>query len=510
MSTFTNGQSYHGVEAGRTITSHFATLSASLCSIYEHLKLITMIKNISSIDLRIRPRQETSHLRPSQDRYVADSVARRIFKRSAHAPKGAHEETIFTAHRANRTDSLRSEGSSSLGSFATPEVANISHTSEQKYRKELQDGRSALLRSMNSARHIERVPYLILDERISSQLQEYAECISIFDALSMDSSNEELNDTTVIPTPLQDSIRLVSPSGLGGLACAELWCGGKYKRHAMTRVNDRVHPRDCVCHLHIVWQHIVDSTHRYVGIGRSEDGRWLVELRKDDKVKSDLPCTTVSTQPVINASSWRSKSVVARKPLSLPSTAPPPPPLHPGARISFLAERPRRWDSLPGFNARPYLNTLVEDDFLTPATSILNLKARILSRASSWETMLPTPRISTAEAPQILVNGISNSTISRSSSWETLNTMRELSLQILQHEQKSDDATALRPHSIYFRASASANMTVRPLSVVKKSHCKIAGKPSFGSMSTLASENEELWCDYVGGRASGGWVTSAR
>ncbi|KAK4556566.1 hypothetical protein LTR86_006137 [Recurvomyces mirabilis] len=503
MSTFTNGEPYHGVKAGRTSVAHPATLSASFCSYLEHSKLITMIKNISSIDLRLRSRQDTSQLRASQERYVGDSVARRIFKRSAHAPKGPHEETIFTAHRANLTDGLRSEGSSSLGIFAAPEVANISQASEQKFRKELQEGRFALLRSLNSARHIERVPYLVLDERISSQLQEYADCISIFDALSMSSGSDELKTTTVIPIPLQNAIRFISPPGLGGLACAELWCGGKYKRHANTRVNDREHPRDCACHLHIVWQHIVESTHRYVGIGRSEDGRWLIELRKEDEMKLDTPSTAVCPQSNTSATSWRSKSVVARKPLSLPPSAAPPP-LPPGARFSTLAERPRRWDSLPGFNARPYMNTLAEDDFPTPATSILDLKSSILNRASSWETVLPTPRVSMIDPPRILVNGTPCTTISRSSSWETLNTMRELSLQILQHEQEMDDATALRTRSNYFPASASADMSVRPLSVVKKSHCKVARKPSFESMSTLASENGELWCDYVGGRASGG------
>ena len=510
MSTFTNGGQYHGAEAGRTDYPLPAIPSTSLCSLFERSKLITMItnqlKNISNIDLRIRPRQDTFHLRPCQERYVADSVARRIFKRSAHAPKGPHEEPIFTAHRANFTGSLRSEGSSSGGSCASPEVPNISHARGQKYLKELQEGRLALLRSMNSARHVEQVPYLVLDERVSGQLQEYPDCISIFDALSVGSNSEGLSNTVVIPVPLQDAIRLVSPPGLGGLACAELWCGGKYKRHATSRMNDPQHPRECACHLHVVWQHIVEPAHRVVGIGRSEDGRWLVELRKEEKVELDPPITTVSTQPAPSTASQRSKSVIARKPVSLPPSVPPPS-LPPGANSVLSTERPKRWDSLPGFHARPYLNTAVEDNFPTPATSILDLKTPNLSCTSSWETVLPTPRISTTGPPRFSVSGTSCSTISRSSSWETLNTIRELSLQILEEQEGWDDIMIVQSRDHFRRASASEAMAVRPLSVCKKGQAKVVRKPSLESMSTLASEIEEVW-PYGSGRASGGWLTS--
>lgn len=115
-------------------------------------------------------------------------------------------------------------------------------------------------------------------------------------------------------------IRLISPPGLGVLACAELWAGGKYKRHKTVRtshvleqhrytlfpkfVTDDIesmipmashghghgHSRShshggsawCVCAEYDSWATVTDKRWKNVGIGCAEDGRWVVELWDPD------------------------------------------------------------------------------------------------------------------------------------------------------------------------------------------------------------------------------------
>jgi hypothetical protein len=114
------------------------------------------------------------------------------------------------------------------------------------------------------------------------------------------------------------AIRLISPTGLGVLACAELWAGGKYKRHKTVRnshvpwhhrysilppfvsgdvesmvpmVSDghghghkhshsqgSVDSSWCVCAEYDAWKTVTDKRWKSVGVGCSKDGRWVVEL----------------------------------------------------------------------------------------------------------------------------------------------------------------------------------------------------------------------------------------
>jgi hypothetical protein len=121
-----------------------------------------------------------------------------------------------------------------------------------------------------------------------------------------------------------NAIRLVSPPGLGALACGELWAGGKYKRHKSAALGNDVHglgsveqhrftllpdfdadgresfatveseggfslngggsggdgavARWCGCAEYDSWEAITGPKWEFVGIGRAEDGRWVVEL----------------------------------------------------------------------------------------------------------------------------------------------------------------------------------------------------------------------------------------
>jgi len=117
-------------------------------------------------------------------------------------------------------------------------------------------------------------------------------------------------------------IRLISPTGLGVLACAELWAGGKYKRHKTVRTShvlehhrytlfpkfvtddadsesmipmasdghshghSRSHSHGgsawCMCAEYDSWKTVTDQRWKSVGVGCAEDGRWVVELWDPD------------------------------------------------------------------------------------------------------------------------------------------------------------------------------------------------------------------------------------
>lgn len=105
------------------------------------------------------------------------------------------------------------------------------------------------------------------------------------------------------------AVRLISPPGLGMLACGELWASGKNKRHKTVRhghvpANHRytllpgfefserkitstqsssrepgIHGAHwCGCAEWDAWKAVTDAKWKTCGIGRAADGRWIVEL----------------------------------------------------------------------------------------------------------------------------------------------------------------------------------------------------------------------------------------
>lgn len=130
--------------------------------------------------------------------------------------------------------------------------------------------------------------------------------------------------TTIEDIPFAEScgssaVRLISPTGLGVLACAELWAGGKYKRHKTVRTShppgqhrytflpdcameadvesmtsmashghghghsrshseSSTHSSWCVCAEYDAWEMVTDKRYKKIGVGCAEDGRWVVEL----------------------------------------------------------------------------------------------------------------------------------------------------------------------------------------------------------------------------------------
>jgi len=119
-----------------------------------------------------------------------------------------------------------------------------------------------------------------------------------------------------------NAIRLISSPGLGALACGELWAGGKYKRHKSSSVgsgagrdveqqhrftlqpgldaderegfaavgsqtslgsHDGSGARWCGCARYDAWEAITGPRWEFVGVGRAEDGRWVVKLWEGER-----------------------------------------------------------------------------------------------------------------------------------------------------------------------------------------------------------------------------------
>lgn len=109
-------------------------------------------------------------------------------------------------------------------------------------------------------------------------------------------------------------VRLISPPGLGMLACGELWASGKNKRHKTVRhghipANHRytllpgfefserkststdLSSREpaahrahwCGCAEWDAWKAVTDARWKICGIGRAADGIWVVELWQPDR-----------------------------------------------------------------------------------------------------------------------------------------------------------------------------------------------------------------------------------
>jgi len=78
----------------------------------------------------------------------------------------------------------------------------------------------------------------------------------------------------------------VSPPGYGGLACGELWAGGKYRAHpyppkpvrrAAEGGGEEEHPEWCPCHLRKVWECLIEPRWKRIRVEFSGE-RWMVVL----------------------------------------------------------------------------------------------------------------------------------------------------------------------------------------------------------------------------------------
>ena len=137
-----------------------------------------------------------------------------------------------------------------------------------------------LFHSINSSRQAEDAHPLRLKPLLCKHAQDYADMLFSEEHYS-GTSVPSTNQVVVVMSPSGSRVaRLVSQPRIGALACGEMWYGGKYKRHLYSITSENVgnHPENCACHLRIVFETMVDEGWSAIGIGRGEDGRWVVEL----------------------------------------------------------------------------------------------------------------------------------------------------------------------------------------------------------------------------------------
>ncbi|KAK1056048.1 hypothetical protein LTR33_013988 [Friedmanniomyces endolithicus] len=167
----------------------------------------------------------------------------------------------------------------------------------QKRREDMAEkDRMALLSSLNSARGLQgcvRLEYdpLLFNGMLGhlSTTEDILEGGDVTKNLDMHVRHLQPTILTAIPvgaTEGQRGVMIVSPPGYGGVACGELWAGGKYRAHAyppkpMRRAADssggEEHPEWCPCHLREVWECLVESRWRKVKVEFSGE-RWTVLL----------------------------------------------------------------------------------------------------------------------------------------------------------------------------------------------------------------------------------------
>jgi hypothetical protein len=187
----------------------------------------------------------------------------------------------------------------------------------------------ALVQNMNASRAAEDVAPLDLHPLLSNRAQDYVALqlpplpppkptpTAFRRHMSMHLRNSRPRATKIEQVEFLDpsgahAVRLISPPGLGALACAELWAGGKYKRHKTVNVSNHSEQHrytlfpdfetdnmdsmipvashshshshghgslgGCNCTEHDSYKVTTDERWKSVGIGCSEDGRWVVEL----------------------------------------------------------------------------------------------------------------------------------------------------------------------------------------------------------------------------------------
>lgn len=292
------------------------------------------LTRFSSFNASLRSRTASPpDMRPYQHACLGlgQSNARRLLKRSQLSKKARREplepdERNFTLHEAAAFEAAAA--AAAIAAYAAAQPVHrppaatgysvkcyATHAEDEAKRKDtalIEKEKTALFTSINSSRHAEGKHPLRLCPLLTRHAQDHADTLfkedtlhtaSFYPPSSTDSNPPPTStDNTSHPTPNQvvvvmtpsgaRSARLVSPPRMGALACGELWYGGKYKRHlfamearggvgaphAYAHTPEHHAADDCPCHLRIVFETMVDEGWGAMGIGRGEDGRWVVEL----------------------------------------------------------------------------------------------------------------------------------------------------------------------------------------------------------------------------------------
>lgn len=223
---------------------------------------------------------------PRQPVYLGNSTARRLLKRSQYCKKGDFDEPIFALHEEGTSNAATPyEEAAKLptqtGSFVRCYASHLEDEAKRREAGAVEKEKSVLLKSINSSRRAEGILPLQTRPELNQCAQDYADMLCNEEQCSVNPATFTTNSVVVVMSPSGSrAARLVSPPRMGALACGEMWHGGKYKRHLYSTALERVraHPDNCPCHLRIVFETMVDEGWNAIGVGRGEDGRWVVEL----------------------------------------------------------------------------------------------------------------------------------------------------------------------------------------------------------------------------------------
>ena len=248
------------------------------------------LRRIATFNLSITTKDVTADLRPCQRAYLGESNARRLLKRSQLCKNSDHDEPIFALHEEAATEAAAAAAAVPFETMTTTITSSYSvqcyatHAEDEQKRKDAEAAEKeklVLLNSINSSRQAEGNHPLILKLLLCKYAQEHADLLFDEEHHCGTNVSGSTNSVMVVMSPSGARVaRLVSQPRIGALACGEMWYGGKYRRHLynITPENVGEHPDDCPCHLRIVFETIVDEGWNAIGIGRSEDARWVVEL----------------------------------------------------------------------------------------------------------------------------------------------------------------------------------------------------------------------------------------
>ena len=227
----------------------------------------------------------TTDLRPCQRAYLGESNARRLLKRSQLCKKTDRDEPIFALHE-EVTQEVAIAAAAPFQNAPTGYSVQCyaTHAEDEQKRKEaeaVEKEKMILFNHINSSRQLEGAHVLQLKPLLAKYAQDHADMLYTEEHSTTTPGPASTNSVVVVMAPSGSRVaRLVSQPRIGALACGEMWYGGKYRRHLYSVSTETVnaHPDNCPCHLRIVFETMVDEGWKAAGIGRGEDGRWVVEL----------------------------------------------------------------------------------------------------------------------------------------------------------------------------------------------------------------------------------------
>lgn len=240
----------------------------------------------------------TTSLRHCQETYMRASASR-LAGRFARVPSSPHEEPIFEEHAANvlKAEANATEALSSAMQATSAGVLCVTKIQTGEQERLLIADKAVLFSSINSARAQEGVQPVLLDAFFSDEVQLYADTLEDSEFSARKYKHLPMPPTT-ISAIMTGGARLISPPGVGALACGELWAGGKNRRHTTRSllVGDPKHHESCPCRGKLVFDAMIDEQWRTVGIGKTGDGRWVVEFAPD---KCEIVKTETTTETLL-------------------------------------------------------------------------------------------------------------------------------------------------------------------------------------------------------------------